>query len=340
MPATRVYTVPPFKISALMQSDWANRALKAAVELDVFSALKGQDLTAAALAKKLSLNERATGLLLDAMVSLEFLQKSQNTYKLSDLAAIYLCKDSDLYMGKHIASKQLMDECWAGLTEVVRTGEPRARINDKAQGEAFFKDLTEAIFPLNYATAQMLADELKVSGMSGEPRVLDLAAGSAVWSLPMAQANKSLKVDALDFPGVLDVTGKFAEKFGVADRYEYLSGNWRDVKLADEAYDVILLGHILHSEGKELSEQLLKYCAAALKKGGTLVVAEFMENEERSGPMFATLFAINMMVSTAKGCVFTVEELKKMLEQAGLRDPKRLSLPFWEAQSPLIMAQK
>src|SRR5262249_25376073 len=151
-------------------------------------------------------------------------------------------------------------------------------------------------------------------------QVLDLAAGTGVWSLPMAQCNKNVKVDALDFAPILAVTKEYATKFGVADRYNYLSGGWQDVKLQAGHYDFIILGHILHSEGKELSQRMLKYCADALKPGGKLIVAEFFSNNEQTGPVFSSLFALNMMIVTTDGCVFTVSELQDMIKQAGLQN--------------------
>jgi ubiquinone/menaquinone biosynthesis C-methylase UbiE len=336
----QVGTMPPMKITGLLQAKWANQALKSAVELDLFSHLNNAPQTAAELAKKLKLDARATGYLLDALCSMEFLRKNADRYELTELSSLYLVKDSDLFFGKYILSRDVIDEGWQHLSDVVRTGKSHARVNLQSEGEAFFKELTVSIFPINYTTAQMLADELKVATMSGTVNVLDLAAGSGVWSLPMAQVNKNVHVDALDFPGVLEVTKQFATKFGVADRYSYLAGNWKDVELKPDHYDFILLGHILHSEGKQLSQELLNKCAKALKKGGRLIIAEFFENEDRSGPVFAALFAVNMMIATESGCVFTVNELAGMLEQAGLRDPRRMKLPYWEDQSPLMVAEK
>jgi 2-polyprenyl-3-methyl-5-hydroxy-6-metoxy-1,4-benzoquinol methylase len=341
MAVTQVRTMPPLKLSGLMHSSWASQLVKTAVELDVFTTLKGSQSSAKDLASKLQLDERATRLMCDALTSLELLTKdSQGRYSLTETSEAYLVKTSDYYFGRYILANDLIGQAWAKLTDSIRSGKPQARVNSQKEGEEFFRDLVVAIFPMNFSTAQTLADEMKISSMSGEVRVLDLAAGSGVWSLPMAQANKNVRVDALDFPTVLEVTKEFATRFGVADRYSYLSGAWREVKLQPEQYDVIILGHILHSEGKQASIDLLKYCSAALKKGGTLVVAEFLENEDRSGPMFPALFAINMMLATETGCVFTTEELKGMLQDAGLHDAHRLKLPYWEEQSPVMTAKK
>jgi ubiquinone/menaquinone biosynthesis C-methylase UbiE len=268
------------------------------------------------------------------------LRREGDRYELVELSLNYLVKDSSLYFGDYILEKRALDAAWANLEQAVKTGKALERVNDQASGEEFFRYLAAAIFPISYTTAQMLADELGLGSGQGAVRVLDLAAGSGVWSIPMAQSNENVTVDALDFPGILEVTQKFASKFGVAHRYNYLPGNWRDVKLEPATYDVVTLGHILHCEGKRLSQELLAACFAALKPGGTVVIAEFLSNEDRTGPAFAQMFAINMFLMTDSGCIFTVSELEQMLLEAGFRGTRRLSLPYWGEESPLLLAQK
>lgn len=339
MVVTQLGMMPPVKITGLLQAQWANQVLKTAVELKLFTALKDGPSGAAKVASKLKLNEKATILLLDALVAIELLTKSGKDYKLTELAAAYLVEDSDLFLGQYI-SAPFNAESWSQLTSAIRSGKPHQHVNEQEEGEDFFVQLTSAIFPMSYSTAQSVAAEFKVAQAKQEINVLDIAAGSGVWSLPMAQSNELVHVDALDFPAVLLVTKKFATKYGVDQRYSYLSGNWRDVELKPKHYDFVMLGHILHSEGKAASVELLQTCHTALKPGGKLIIAEFMQNADRTGPLFPSLFALTMMLATSDGCVFTDQELKEMLEQCGFNAVKRLSLPFWQDNSPVMVAQK
>jgi ubiquinone/menaquinone biosynthesis C-methylase UbiE len=331
---------PPMRISGLLQGQWANRILRTAVELDLFTALKVSDgLPAADLAAKLKVDNSGLVHILNALVALEFLSHSGDRYQLVELAENYLVKDSPLFVGDYILQKGALDAAWERLTEAVKSGKPLETVNEQESGEEFFRYLTAAIFPLSFTTAQMTADELSASN-KGAIRVLDLAAGSGVWSIPIAQSNPEAKVDALDFPGILEVTDSFTRKFKVGHQYNHLAGNWRDIKLEPNAYDMVMLGHILHCEGKELSIEMLKACFSATKPGGTLVIAEFLSNEMRSGPPFAQMFAVNMFVMTQSGCVFTMDELKQMLSGAGFSDIRRLNLPYWGDESPVVVAKK
>lgn len=89
----------------------------------------------------------------------------------------------------------------------------------------------------------MLAEPLR---LEGEAKALDLAAGSGVWGIALAQAASGLKVTAVDWPEVIPVTKKMAESFGLGERFSYVEG---DLLQADfgSGYAVATLGHILHS---------------------------------------------------------------------------------------------
>lgn len=332
--------MPPTKITELLEAKWANQVLKTALELNVFSELKNGALSWQDLSCRLALDQRGAKLLLDCLVALEFLAKKDEKYSLTKISELYLVSDSQLFLGKYILAKDDVELNWQQLTKAMRTGEPVCQVNQDSKAEEFFPQLASSIFPLNFTTAQMVADALGANKMPSPVRILDLAAGSAVWSIPFAQANPHVTVDALDFPAVLNVTASFAGKYGVADRYTYLSGNWRNVPLENSVYDLVILGHILHSEGKEMSRQLLAACAGALKSGGRLIIAEFIASEQKTGPSFPCLFALNMFLATTAGCVFSLAELEEMLSQSGFEQVERLELPFWGSQAPVVTAIK
>ncbi len=125
-------------------------------------------------------------------------------------------------------------------------------------------------------------------------------------------------------------------KFGLAERYSYVAG---DLLQADfgSAHTVAVLGHILHSEGRDRSRELLKKTFKALAPGGTIAVAEFLVNEDRTGPLNGLFFAVNMLVNTDTGDTYSFEEISSWLKEAGFTNPRTLDAP---GPSPLILATK
>lgn len=324
--------VPPTQINEIMYAMWPAQALKAATQCHLFEALEKDAKEAPEVAKELKLDARATELLLDAIVSLGFLSKAGSPPRYSiaatdvgEQARTYLIAKSPLYVGPWFASGEELGKMWRNLGDNIKSGKGVMEVNKDHEAVDIFPKLAEAIFPMSYATAKQVATLLKTDKIKTEWLVLDLAAGSAVWSIPFAEASPKVKVDALDFDAVIKVAKHFTKKYAVEDRYAYIAGNWREVQLKENAYDIVILGHILHSEGKEVSKALLKRCFEVMKPGGRLVVAEFIANDERSGPVFPIMFALNMFLATSDGCVFSEGELKGMIEEAGFKKPYRLT---------------
>src|SRR5258706_287257 len=131
---------------------------------------------------------------------------------------------------------------------VVRTGRPEQGVNEQADGGAYFREFVEDIFPMSYEAACALADELRVAEASERVSVLDLAAGSGVWSIAMAEASPRVRVTAVDWPAVLPVTRRIAARHGVADRFTFVEGNLLETDFG-KGHHIATLGHILHSEG-------------------------------------------------------------------------------------------
>ncbi len=101
--------------------------------------------------------------------------------------------------------------------------------------------------------------------------------------------------------------------------------------------DFATLGHILHSEGEDRSRKLLKKTLRALKSGGVIAIAEWLVNDQRTEPLRALMFAVQMLVNTEKGNTFSFNEIKSWLEEARFKKVRKLEAP---GPSPLILATK
>ncbi|CAN5394710.1 methyltransferase [soil metagenome] len=340
--------MPPTLITSALEGSWAIQILKTAVDLGIFESLSDGPKSAQLIAKKQALQVEGTKLLADALVGMNLLDRAdlnghvrstESVYELNMTSQTYLISQSPLFMGMYLKQHDELDKMWRGLRETIRTGVPVMQVNDDAKAEEIFPHLAEAIVPLNYCIAADVVKYLKERvGDKKALNVLDLAAGSAVWSIPFAQDNRDNHIAALDFPAVLAVTRKITERFEVASQYTEVPGNWRNIKLSPGLYDVVILGHILHSEGLEMTKKLLAYCAEALKEGGTLVIAEFMPNHERTAPLHPLMFGLNMYLATADGCVFSFDELTSLCRAAGFKDVYRHQ--GVEYDSPVVFATK
>src|SRR5437764_4128135 len=122
---------------------------------------------------------------------------------------------------------------------------------------------------MSHGSALALADHLKLPDATNQLRVLDLASGSGIWGIVLAQKSPRVQVTAVDWAGMIPTTKRITQKFGVKDRFKFIEGDLLEADFG-QGHDIATLGHILHSEGQERSRKLLKKTANALKPRGTV----------------------------------------------------------------------
>jgi len=310
----------------------------AAVSNKVFDSLASGAKTVAQLSKETGAPARGLRVIMNALVGLELLKKDRREkYSLTPESTAFLLSNKPSTQAGFFGTilPQLISR-WLRLADVVRDGQPAVAVNQETEGTEFFSQLVENIIPMSYPSAQALGDHLKVSKAKNDIRVLDLAAGSGIWGIALAQKSPRVRVTAVDWAGMIPTTKRITRKFGVADRFQFIEGDLLEANFGT-GYNIATLGHILHSEGEERSRQLLKKTFRALKSGGTIAIAEWLVNDERTEPLPSLMFAVQMLVNTEKGDTFSFNEIKTWLEEAGFKKVCKLEAP---GPSPLILARK
>jgi ubiquinone/menaquinone biosynthesis C-methylase UbiE len=329
--------VSPQQITDLLWSARSAMALISGIDLEVFTHISNGKRTASQIAQAAAADTRGMQYLLDALVGLGYLNKSGDQFGLEPVSAAFLVKGKEPYMGVFAEETKMNLHAWNRLTEVVKSGKPIETVNTDEGGREFFPKLVSAIFPLSFAGANAVAASLSNEQRNSIKNILDVAAGSGAWSLAFARAIPDSKVTAVDYPEVTPITRDFAKRFEMADRYNYIEGNLRDVDFGKKKYDMVILGHIIHTEGEEWGQKLIQRSFDALKDGGMLLIAEMVPNDERTGPVMPLVFGLNMLINTENGGVYTMREYNAWLKDAGFKKVWTVDIP---APSPAILATK
>src|SRR5262245_37310958 len=164
-------------------------ALKAAIELDLFTAIGEGAETAEAIARRCGAAERGARILCDTLVVSGFLLKEGQTYRLTPDSAVFLDRRSPTCVAGAAAflGSPMIVESFRNLTAAVRKGGTvTGEHGSIAPEHPCWVDFARGMAPLMAPIAEMIAGRLDAA--AGRPwRVLDIAAGHGLFGIALAK---------------------------------------------------------------------------------------------------------------------------------------------------------
>lgn len=329
--ATQAMQPSPERIFNTLNAYQETAALRAGIELDIFTAIgEGVD-TAKAIAGRCRAAERGVRILCDYLVVSGFLSKEGvkegQRYRLAPDAAMFLDKRSPACMVSAIQflGSPMLTDNFKDLTAVVRKG---GTINDQGTTAAehpVWVDFAKAMMPLMRLPAEQIAGLLDARAGNAW-KVLDIAAGHGLFGITLAKHNPKAEIVAVDWAPVLEVAKNNAQSAGVANRYKTVAGSAFDVEFGT-GYDIVLLTNFLHHFDVPTCETLLRKVNSALKPGGRAVTLEFVPNDDRVTPPTPAKFSLMMLGTTPQGDAYTFSELQKMFLYTGFSSSSLHAIP-------------
>jgi SAM-dependent methyltransferase len=302
-------------------------AIKAALALDLFSAIGETEGTAEAVAARVGAAVRGVRILSDYLTIYGFLTKEGSRYRLTPSSAAFLARSSPTYLGSiadFLAAPEMVSLWLDDPPSYVRNGGSPGLANVAPDNPVWVK-FAKSMMPFMGPQAAGLAAE--VAGWPRPPRrVLDIAAGHGMYGIAVAKAVPGAEITALDSPGVLDVAAENARAAGLGERHRLLPGSAFDVDWGT-GYDLVLLTNFLHHFDEETCSALLAKTRRSLAPGGRAVAVEFVPNEDRVSPPMAARFAFMMLASTPRGDAYTERQYAAMGQAAGLGPMRASPLP-------------
>lgn len=325
----------PTPVLDLLNAFRTSAAMFAAVSLGIFDHLAGGPLDLDALAARLPANSDALGRLLDVCASLGLLSRQGNRYANTPAASAYLCKDSPARMTGYITySDRVLWAMWANLADAVREGTNRWKQTYGLEGPLF------ANFFNNESDKREFLWGMHGFGMLSSPTVaaafdlsrfrhlVDLGGATGHLAIACCRRYPGLRATVFDLPAAVPLADEVIA--GAADVSACLATVGGDF-FADPLppADLYALGRILHDWGEEKIDRLLRKVHEALPPGGALLIAEKVLDDDRSGPRWAQLQSLNMLVCT-DGKERTEAEYVALLHKAGFArvEARRTAVPI------------
>lgn len=317
MAATTQHQQPtPERFFNTVNAHQQTEAMKAAIELEIFTAIAEGNTTVPDIAKRCSASERGVRTLCDFLTVHGFLSKEGTQYALAADSALFLNRHSPAYVGGAIEFllTPRMREGYARLAEAVRRGGSALGDDVLEPDNSVWVKFAEAMVPLTRMASETMAAELRKGGEVH--KVLDIAASHGMYGIAVAKHNPAAHIYALDWKNVLEVATRNAKEAGITDRHHLIPGSAFEVDYGSD-YDLVLVTNFLHHFDPATCTTFMRRVYASLKPGGRAAIAEFVPNPDRVSPPVPAVFSMTMLVNTPGGDAYTLAELEEISKNAG-----------------------
>ncbi|ROL59131.1 hypothetical protein D9V86_11070 [Bacteroidetes/Chlorobi group bacterium ChocPot_Mid] len=327
-------TWKPFKrddaaISSLLEMVYGyqrSRVLFTACQLDIFSTIATDYKSASEIAITINADKKATQRLLDSLVALELLEKMENKYTNSKISLRFLVRNKPEYMSIMNYSSRLWD-AWGKLTEAVRSGQnPDVKgIQDYSHEET--EDFIDAV---HWRSSILAPDIVKMIDLTGVERVLDIGGGVGDYAIEFVNAKPSIKATIFTYPNC----APFAEEYLRYIKNREVAGNI-EVKTGDilgddfgSGYDLVFLSFVFQHNDIWKNIELARNVRESLNYDGKIVIQDLLIDDKRTSPEFNTLYALELLVNSLGGDVYTSSDIWLILKEAAYSNIKTMETDF------------
>lgn len=294
------------------------RILLTGVELDIFTLLAEDSLSAAEIVDRLNSDLRATTILLDALVAMELVVKEKYRYRTNPEVALLLSADPEESILPGLMHTAHLWKTWSQLTDVVLEGGP------VKNWETDHDDHLKAFIGAMHVGALRNAPELVRTIDPGIARnLIDVGGGSGSYTIGFLKAVPGMKATLYDLPDVIPMARERISGEGLIDRVLLVAGDY-NVDELPSGHDLAFLSAIIHQNSHQQNVALYKKIHNALDPGGRIIVKDYAMDNDRTRPASGALFAINMLVNTEGGNSYTFDEIQEGLKIAGFERVKLL----------------
>lgn len=307
-------------------------AVKAALELEVFTHIANDNRSLPAFCRATGFSERAARLLLDALSNIGLLARSEFEYTLSPTAETFLVKGKKEYLGDVL----LAQWAWDARGQTARAVRGNKPLNAWLELNRHLPRAPQTWYDAPAAQQEFAAVWEQIAFEFAPHAPLNLLAfgiEAGLRALGLLQKFPRAKLLILDHIAQFPRLRSVVEALQLQKRVEFQEGEWL-APLSEDAYDLALVDTLTETRSIEENIGILHNAHEALKMGGWILLRAAMEEDDRRGPGLVPLWALDLLLSTVEADVYTRTEYRGMLEAAGFFavQPVGERLNLWTAR--------
>jgi SAM-dependent methyltransferase len=309
----------------------AAESLRVAEERGVLSALAARPCLAE-LARETELSERGLVPLLRVLAAVGVVRRDGDRFEPGPAL-------EELELGPVRSVRRLLD-FWALVPDLLESGTTARVMGESPSARAsVYGDVVPRLASYFEAAAHELAQWLASVHPAPSGRVVDVGAGSAVWTVAMASREPGLEVVALDLPGVLPAARERAALAELSSRFSELPGDYHELKLPERAFDRIVVANVLHLETAEKAALLLRRLRPALRPEGRFIVVDAFEDGSATSEWLTAGYALHLALRTPNGEPHSEAAVRGWLSAVGLEEAERKNLDATAAPLAALVAR-
>jgi len=302
----------PDELLAPLQAFCKSRIIFTACELDLFTILHRNPLTAEKLAERLSADLRSLTRVLDCLATFDLLAKNQDRYEVTENGSLFSSRHPHTVLPMALHYAELWDR-WSVLTDVVKNGPHQQHLD-------VLKQDPETFIGAMHAIGRRLSAEIAESyDLSPFTRLLDIGGALVTYTIAFLNRNPDLTATIFDLESVIPLAKKHIEAENLSHRVDFAAGDFYTDDLPARC-DLALLSAIIHQNSPQQNIDLYTKVYQALEPGGVILIRDHIMDPSRTSPPQGAVFAVNMLVNTPGGDTYTFAEVQEHLETAGFKN--------------------
>ena len=299
--------------------------------IGIFNLLNEKSKTLLQISKELNIEENRIEPILNALTFNKILSKDEKGYYLEEYKDVLL-KNSEYNQLGYVNFAQTIMKKYEHLESAI-IDENIATSNfkelTKNDAESFMQGMDANAIP----QANFIAENFDFENHS----ILDIGAGAGTYLVTIANKYKTVTGKMIDLPEMVKIQNKRIEKENLKARLLSEECDY-NISFPTEKYDDVFLFAVVHQEPKENLEKLLNNIYNVLKPNGRLFITSFFLNEDKISPEFSVQFAVEMLMNSINGKVYTHTEIEDLIKNSKFKEIERIDkIP---SPATLYIAQK
>jgi predicted O-methyltransferase YrrM len=296
----------------------ASKALFSALEFNVFSTLAEKPCTLSEISEKIGITRNRAEILLTALVSVGLVEKKNWTFCNAPASDRYLVPGRKGFFGDYLRMQigYQMYPAMLRLEKVLSSEEDSPYLCDYADWMCHSKEaelFSRSQHIGSLGPASVFAEKVDLSGCK---RLLDMGGGTGAFGIMLCRRYPEIQVTIMDFPNVTRVGAELVTEAGLEDRIAFSAGDALFDPWPHEQ-DAVLMSYFLSSIPGRQIERMFQMARDVLTGQGLLLIHDFMENNDLTGPTLAALWRLQHLVFSPDTMSLSMERLKERLEKTG-----------------------